>query len=302
MKLFKNFAFLLMLGAAVMVSCNPKKEDPKDPPLQSEMPEVAATEGAVTVVWHLDIADMCDVNLVFAGNYNEYNLDPANMAKFEAIPDYKGWYKAVITPFKNEDGTYHKDGYLVGKPCACALDGTFPSSWDHQWIGTEEAPCEILKGSANLQDEYNGEKKIIFNEDADVVYVKSSQFKTNPCVEAVFEDITFNLTTTVPVTEGGIVYIVGDAFEKSWTPDAYPMTKVDANKWTVTLPALVDKEFKFCVNGSWDNDQMAAPAEGADCSETVGNMKVDFVEMNVEVYGFLNFGEGITKCEPAPAE
>lgn len=166
-------------------------------PAPIELPVVEPVIGHVVIVWHLDIEAMCDVDLVFAGNYNNYDIDPANMVHFEAIPNHAGWYKAVIKPLQKEDGTWQDDA-LFGRPCACALDGTFPSSWDYQWISTEEAPCKILKGSAILIEDYADGRMLCVNEDADVVYIESSHFKVDPCV---------------PVTEGGTACVGGETFE-----------------------------------------------------------------------------------------
>lgn len=280
-------AVAMLIGAVAFVSCD-QKPDP-DPTIKKTTPDVEATEGAVTVVWHVaNNDDMCqDVQYVFAGNYNGWSTNADEMVKFEAIPDYDGWYKAVIFPTQEqlEAGWDH----LEGKPNALALDGTFPSDWGYQWIGTEDHPCELIMGSAEFKTEYDVETSIICNADADVIFVRSYAFKSNPCVENVFDQVTFNLTVTVPVTDGGTVYIVGDAFEESWNVEAYPMTGSGSN-WTITLPAIVGKEFKFAVNGSWDNDQMNAPADGADCVTPASNMKVDFTTVDATVYGFLNYG------------
>ncbi|MBQ8100718.1 MAG: hypothetical protein IJ169_05465 [Paludibacteraceae bacterium] len=287
MKANKFMAIAMMAGALVMASCN-NNPNPDGPDIKSTTPEVAATEGAVTVVWNIaNIDEMCDVQYVFAGNYNNWSTNPDEMVKFEAIPDYKGWYKAVIKPTDEAlaDGWDH----LEGKPNALAKDGTFPAGWDYQWIGLENKPCELLKGSAEFKTEYEVETSIVCNADADVIFVKSYGFKTNPCVDAVYDNVTFNLTVTVPVTEGGTVYIVGDAFEKSWDNTAYPMTGSGSN-WTITLPTVVGKSYKFCVDANWANDQMNAPEEGKDCVKKADNMTVDFTTMNPTVYGFLNFG------------
>lgn len=281
MKANKFFFAAMMVAALGFVSCNPQGEE-ENPQIKSDTPEVAATDGAVTVVWNIaNISDMCDVEYVFAGNYNNWQIEPSVMAHFEPIADYDGWYKAVITL----DGVDH----LEGKPCALGLDGTFPSGWDFQWIGIEDHPCEVLKGDASLEVEYDVESKLVCGETADVVFVKSYGFKTNPCVEATYDDVTFNLTVTVPVTDGGTVYIVGDAFEKSWDQTAYPMTGSGSN-WTITLPTIVGKNYKFCVDANWDNDQMNAPEDEGGCFKKAGNMTVDFTTMNDVVYGFLNFG------------
>ena len=289
MKAYKFFAFAMMACAVMMTACK-KDNTPVNPPIKSDVPEVAATEGAVTVVWNIaNIDEMCDeVGYVFAGNYNDYNTDPEAMVHFEAIEGFEGWFKAVIATEKA----------LEGKPCALAKDGTFPSSWDFQWIGTEEHPCEVVKGDATLEVEYEVESKLVCGAEADVVYVRSYAFKGNPCVDAVYDDVTFNLTVTIPVNDGDTVFIVGDAFEKSWDPAAYPMEGAGSH-WAITLPAIVGKSYKFVVNGSWDNDQMEYDEEKA-CVNKAGNMKVDFVTMAPEVYGFMN--SGITEDQECKAE
>lgn len=296
MKSIKFLAIALMAGAMLMVGC---KKDETTPEAKKTTPDVAATEGAVTVVWNIaNIDEMCDLTYVFAGNYNNWNTAPEAMVKFEAIPDYAGWFKAVIVLAEGVD-------HLEGKPCALQKDGTFEGSWGNQWIGIENHPCEVLGGDAKLEVEYEVESKLVCAAGADVVYVKSYGFKTNPCVDAVYDDVTFNLTVTVPVTADSIVYIVGDAFEKSWDPSAYPMTMVEGSNganWTITLPTIVGKSYKFCVNANWDNDQMDYDAE-KDCVKKAGNMTVDWVTMTPTVYGFLN--AGLTKdqvCQEEPAE
>jgi hypothetical protein len=291
MKAYKFFAFAMMACAVMMTACK-KDNTPVTPDIKSDLPEVEATEGAVTVVWNIaNIDEMCDeVGYVFAGNYNNWNTDPEAMVHFEAIAGYHGWFKAVLPT----------EEALQGKPCALAKDGTFPSSWDYQWIGTEEHPCEVVKGDATLEVEYEVESKLVCGAEADVVYVRSYAFKGNPCVEAVYDDVTFNLTVTNPVPEGHVVYIVGDAFEKSWDVTAYPMEGSGAN-WNITLKAIVGKEFKFVVDSSWTNDQMEYDEEKACAKAVKKNLKVDFTIMPVTVYGFLNFGvseDQVCKVEP----
>lgn len=290
MKAYKFFAFAMMACAVMMTACK-KDNTPVTPPIKSDLPEVAATEGAVTVVWNIaNIDEMCEVGYVFAGNYNNYNTDPEAMVRFEAIAGYEGWFKAVVA---TEDA-------LQGKPCALAKDGTFPSSWDYQWFDAENHPIEVLKGDATLEAENGDEKKLVCAKGADVVYVKSYTFKNNPCVDAVYYDVTFNLTVTNPVPEGHDVYIVGDAFEKSWDVKAYKMEGSGAN-WTITLPAVIGKEFKFVVDSSWTNDQMEYDEEKACAKAVKKNLKVDFQVMPVTVYGFMNFGvseDQVCKVEP----
>ena len=283
MKASKFMAIVMMACTILAVGCK-KSGGNEEPEIKKTTPDVAATEGAVTVVWQIaNLNELCDeIGFVFAGNYNNWNTtDVDAMAHFKKIEGYDDWFMVVIPLVEGVD-------HLEGKPCALQKDGTFESSWANQWIGTEEHPCEIIGGSAELQTEYEVESKLVCAPEADVVYVKSYAFKTNPCVDAVFDQVTFNLTVEVPVKDGGTVYIVGDAFEKSWDQTAYPMTGSGSN-WTITLPAIVGKEYKFCVNADWANDQMILDTE-KDCIVKAGNMKVDFTTMEPNVYGFMNFG------------
>lgn len=303
----KKFFFAALAVATVaFVGCkekpvvdDPVVDNPTDSIVEptSEIPEVAATEGAVTVVWNAVgfVPCMEGNQLVFAGDYNGYNTDPAAMVKFEAIEGYDGWWKAVITP---ADASLTP--VLAGKPCALYMDGTFPSSWDHQWLNVEAGACEILEGSAEaaLEVEYEVESKLIVTNNSCVVYVRSYGFKTDPCLAP--ETYTVNLTATAPaLPDTCTVYAVG-AFN-SWTTDATPMTLVNG-VWTATVEGVVmGAEYKYVVNKSWNYEELQATAEGADCAEGLsGNRKINDVEVADVIGNFKDITA--TKCEPAPAE
>lgn len=259
---------------------------------KSDVPVVEATEGAVTVVWNAVgfVPCMEEGNqLVFAGDYNGYNTDPAAMAKFEAIEGYEGWWKAVITP---ADASLTP--VLAGKPCALYMDGTFPSSWDHQWLNVEAGACEVIDGDATLEVEYEVESKLIVNSNSSVVYVRSYGFKTDPCLEP--EKYTVNLTASAPeLPEGTIVYAVG-AFN-SWTTDATPMTLANG-VWTATIENVVmGAEYKYVANASWDNEELLEAAEGAVCAEGLsGNRKINDVDVVDAIGNFKDIT--IMKCDP----
>ena len=262
------------------------------PNQKPEIPEVAATDGAVTVVWNAVgfVPCMEEGNqLVFAGDYNGYNTDPAQMAKFEAIEGYEGWWKAVITP---ADASLTP--VLAGKPCALYLDGTFPSSWDHQWLNVEAGACEVIDGPATLEVEYEVESKLLVESNSSVVYVRSYGFKTDPCLEP--ETYTVSLTASAPeLPEGTIVYAVG-AFN-SWTTDATPMTLANG-VWTATIENVVmGAEYKYVANASWDNEELLEAAEGAVCAEGLsGNRKINDVEVVDAIGNFKDIT--IMKCDP----
>ncbi len=297
MKNFKFFAVALAT-ATVFTACEKTPVD--NPDIKSTVPEVAATDGAYTVVWNAVDYSECN-GLVFAGNYNGYNIsDVAAMAKFEKIEGYTNWYKAVITPTEAIE-------QLEGKPCALAADGTFPTSWDHQWIGSEEKPCEVVKGEVEFQVEYSTETKMIVKQAGTVVYVRSYQFKVDPCIVEPEYDITFNLTVAQAVPDTAKVYVVGDFVENGWTPDAYEMTRKDANNFTATVKAKIGRQYKYVANGDWAYEMVvAAPAEGKDCSEKSGNLTIADVNVNDKIYGFNGVnaticGDPITVKAKVPA-
>ena len=259
-------------------------------PEKPEIPVVEATEGTVTVVWNaVGFVPCLENQLVFAGSYNGYNTDPAQMAKFEAIEGYEGWWKAVITP---ADASLTP--VLAGKPCALYLDGTFPSSWDHQWLNVEAGACEILDGAAELQVEYEVESKLIVAKNSSVVYVRSYGFKTDPCLEP--ETYTVTLTASAPeLPEGTTVYAVGSF--NGWTADATPMTLANG-VWTVTIDGVVmGAEYKYVANATWDNEELLEAAEGAVCAEGLsGNRKINDVEVVDAIGNFKDIT--IMKCDP----
>lgn len=296
MKTLKYFMGAFLVGAVIFAGC--KKDENKEantPDIKSTVPEVTATEGAYTVVWNAVDYSECN-GLVFAGNYNGWNTDPANMVAFEKLEGYTNWYKAVITPTAEIE-------QLEGKPCALASDGTFPTSWDHQWIGSEEKPCELIKGEASFEVEYSTETKMIVPTIGGVVYVRSYQFKVDPCVEEPEYDITFNLTLGQAVGDAVKVYVVGDFVENSWTVDAYEMTRTDDTHFTATVKAKIGREYKYAANGSWDYEMVVnAPEEGEECSAKSGNLTIADVTIDDVIYGFSGINATICKEEAKEGE
>lgn len=249
-------------------------------PVLGDIPNVAPTAGAYTVVWNAVDYSECN-GLVFAGNYNNYNIDAANMVKFEKIEGYTNWYKAVIVPIVPID-------QLEGKPCALAADGTFPASWEHQWISGEGKPCEIISGNAGFQIEYETETLLIVSEIGSVVYVRSYQFKYDPCVVEPVYDVMFNLAVASAVPADVQVYVVGDFAENKWVVDAYPMTRIDDTHFTATIKANMGRWYKYVANGSWDYEMLEFPENGRTCSQVPDNKSITGVTVADYVYGFKN--------------
>lgn len=309
-----KFAAIAM-AALAFVACKPNQGE-VDPPIKSTVPEVEATDGAYTIVWNAVDYSECN-GLVFAGNYNGYKQDDvAAMAQFEKIEGYTNWYKAVVVPTTEIT-------QLEGKPNALASDGTFPSNWDHQWIGSEEKPCELIKGPGEFAVEYSTETKLIVGEIGAVTYVRSYGFKVDPCVEEPSYEVTFNVEVKQPMGEKDIVYVVGDFVENAWTPAAYPMTRVDAQHFTAKVTAKIGREYKYVANAEaivaavdeegnplkdkdgkdstfvagWYYDMAQTPAEGKDCSEKCANSQISDIEVNDVVYGFFNLNAVLCEAE-----
>ena len=250
-------------------------------PGTDNLPQVAPTQGKYTIVWNAVGYTECN-DLVFAGNYNNYNItNVAAMAKFEKIAGYTNWYKAVITPTETIK-------QLEGKPCALASDGTFPTQWDYQWIGTEEKPCEVIMGDVEFLEDYTDETRMIVKKIGSVVYVRSYSFKRDPCVVEPVYDVTFNLTTAQTMPADANIYVVGDFKENAWEPDAYPMTRIDNTHFTATIKSKMGREYKYVVNGSWNYEMMDFPEEGNTCSYVPANMTISSQTMTDYVYGFRN--------------
>lgn len=262
--------------------------------IPAEYPQVQATEGYVTLVWNIDDSFNCN-GLAFAGNYNNWNISfttslyndvtYAPLSVFEKIQD--NWYKCLVPTDKLS--TLGVDN-ITGKCGQLTSSGAWPESWDYQWYSTDlnNISARVLFGNATIQIDSFNEIELVVAQDAGVVYITSSEFKSNVCLEKTL-NATINIETTVPVTDNGVVYIVGSAFEKTWEPDAYPMTKVDDTHWTITLPATIGKEFKFVVNGSWNNDQVSG-LDGSNCPIAADNIKLTAQTMDLTIYGFINYG------------
>ena len=255
-----------------------------------DMPDIPAVEGKIVIVLNcVNEADVCN-DLVFAGSYNDYNITVSELAKFTPIPNYEGWYRTEIMPKENATSTR-------GKPNQLASDGTFPTDWKHQWFaqmkdGNIVNQCEIIRGVADLEEEYNGEQALVIFEDADVVYIRAYAWRKNPCVPAETHSITFNVTVPYGLDDTDIVYIVGEM--NWWDPTATPMTK-SGNNWTITLHEIeYDTEYKYVANGSWNFEELGVIEEGADCANQVANRKVNDLTMDDTVENF----RGITadKC------
>lgn|GEM_PF-3131337 len=258
---------------------------PPQPPPDSA-PKIEARAGYVALVLNtVGEADVCN-SLVFAGNYNGWNTNPANMAHFEPIQNYPNWWVAFV-PMTD---LYEGEEYMRGKPNQLNEDGSFPSSWDFQWHALMDdsnqviQEVEVISGRASLRSSFGLEQDLIVELDADVVYIRTHAWKVNPCVEIPTYTITFNVTIpTIGTTD--VVYIVGEM--NSWRVNATPMNRTsNPNVWTITLEdVLLDAQYRYVVNGSWNYEELDVLTED-NCAEGTVNRRVNDRTMNDTVRNF----------------
>ena len=150
----------------------PDAETPDDGvPTVEYLSNLYDTENNVVLCMTFDDAPCGDV--YFVGTPTNWKASFNNCPKFEALPDYEGWY-AVSVPYSSD---------LYGKPIQAELDGTF--LWDNQcgdpgaWINKGG------KGSktANIFSGYGEESDIAYPSAGCYIYELAywKLHKNNPC-------------------------------------------------------------------------------------------------------------------------
>lgn len=141
MKTNKLMLAAMLFGAVALVSCDKEKENndvvPPTPTPDPEVtvPDLDPTEGKITLAIHFVAAPCNDV--ILTGSFAEGAWDGTSL-KMEAIKDFDGWYKAVITPAEANESGYTCEA----KPVQLQSDGSF--SWDGQWYGDGTNLVKIL--------------------------------------------------------------------------------------------------------------------------------------------------------------
>lgn len=121
-------------------------------------------------------------DVVFVGSYNSWGTTVADMAKFQPVEGYTGWYVVAITD-ASED--------IQGKPVQLKSDGTF--SWDFQT--GDAASWELIRGTVTIADGYSGEANLTGYSTAAPVVMHSLYFKNHnsPCVTIPKHNYTITL-------------------------------------------------------------------------------------------------------------
>ena len=152
-------------------------------------------------------AEICN-EVVFAGSYNNWNTEPANMAKFAALPGFEGWYYVAVTDESES---------IEGKPVQLNADGSF--SWDNQT--GDPASWELVSGTVNIEEGYGDEANLKGYSTAEPVILISKYFKLHKDIcsyVAEFADYTILLNAPWCAGEDGTYFepaIIGDF--NTWT-------------------------------------------------------------------------------------
>ena len=263
MKTNKLMLAAMLFGAVALVSCDKEKENndvvPPTPTPDPEVtvPDLDPTEGKITLAIHFVAAPCNDV--ILAGSFAEGAWDGTSL-KMEAIKDFDGWYKAVITPIEANESGYTCEA----KPVQLQSDGSF--SWDGQWYGDGTNLVKILDGAGCELDynESNGESQLKFLADAagQVITAEAYGWKVNPCVE-------------LPVAEEAYIKHASAEEAENWV--AEKMDKVSEGTFTHTF-VYSDNGVNIGIDESCTGWYPADEIEGLDATTMAGQkITVTFV-------------------------
>ena len=208
-------------------------------------------------------AEVCN-DVVFAGSYNGWNTEPANMAKFAALPGFEGWYYVAVTD---------TCANIEGKPVQLNADGSF--TWDNQT--GDPASWEVVAGTVNIEAGYGDEANLKGYSTAEPVILISKYFKLHKDICSYvpeYADYTIRLNAPWCAGEDGTYFdpgIIGDF--NTWSA-AVPATYIDEETMEYVFElkqAEKTKAFKFRATTSveWENE-ILLPVLDAE-----GNIEVD---------------------------
>ena len=190
--------------------------------------------------------EVCNT-VVFAGSYNGWNTNPAEMAKFAPLEGFEGWYYVAVTDASEE---------IQGKPVQLMGDGSF--AWDYQ---TGDADSwTVVAGTVTVAPGYAGEADLKGYSTAEPVILISAYFKNHqtPCgYVAEYKDYTIRLNAPFCAGEDGTYYnpaIIGDF--NGWSEGVAGEIDEETFEYVFVLKqAEKTKAFKFrALEGqSWDN-------------------------------------------------
>ena len=307
MKSLKYFFSLLLIASVVcMVSC--KKDPPVDTPIiKVNYPEAPKVDGKVTIFAKFEKGVCTNGVVALAGSYklkagseSAWSENPAELLKFTSagVIDGKdwgaeGWWKVVVDVPHPAGGM---EGNILGiKPVHLIANSKF------DWMFQVGDQVEIKSGQVELKPGFPGEVDIFLmtNETAALIF---KSWKNDPCA-VVVRNYTFSVTVPEGTPADAEVFIAGGM--NGWDQTASKLTKGSNGKYSITINNVIEgTEYKYVLNGSWDNEEMAADTEGTGCAPGISNRKTG---SNTAISDVVENWKGITTClvpdyPTAPAE
>lgn len=277
MKFNKLMMAAMMVGAVAFVACKNNENTPvptptptpdPDPQPVVEIPEVdAPADGYVTLVINIPANSECN-GVAFKGTLNgstwtganeylneEGPADKDHCIKFEAIPDYKNWYKAT---YKLGAEPWNEGTLMAGKIC---LIYTNDGSWEGQFVNwtvnDEYSTADNGKsGDGNIEIYGSG-----------LVYVMIGGWQGSECATPE----QYNITVIVPAfcDEPFDIELIGSFC--GWDgAQAVALTAGENNTYTATITATENAEWKVRGVGSWDKEIQGLIEEGEDAGKWTG--------------------------------
>ena len=277
MKILKYFfGMLLIVSVFSMVSCK-DKDNPEPPDFgTADYPEAPKVDGKITIFAKFE-AEVCG-EIVLPGSYHqrlkpgkddEYEwdiTDVSKLAKFVSagIIDGKdwgaeGWWKVTVDVTASSAIPEH-NAVLGVKPVQLE-SGKF--DWMFQ-IGDENT-VEVKSGDIEVKAGYSGECNIYMLSNATAAFIFKA-WKNNPCA-VVRHDYTFNVTVPAGTPSDADVYISGDM--NGW--EFNKLTK-SGSQYSIKINNVMEGAgYKYALNATWNNEELAAAVAGEDCAEAIGN-------------------------------
>lgn len=156
-------------------------------------------------------------DIVFAGTYNAWATTPADMAKFEKVEGFEGWYAVAVTDASES---------IEGKPVQLQSDGTF--DWSYQTGDVDS--WTLVSGTVNIEPGFGGESNLKGYSTDEPVILISKYFKNHnsPCGEVIKHDYTVILNAP----------FCHDAEDNYFAPAIIG----SFNNWDAGVPMILDEE------------------------------------------------------------
>lgn len=224
--------------------------------------------------------EICN-DIVFAGTYNNWNTNPAEMAKFAPLEGFEGWYYVAVTDYASN---------IQGKPVQLKNDGSF--AWEYQTGDVDS--WELISGYVEIVPGYGNESDLVGYSTTEPVIMISKYFKDSPC-HVLERDYIIRLKAPNCAGEDSVYYepaIIGSF--NNWTEGVAANYKDDATAEYVFLVSTNEGgEFKFRALGitDWSNEILVLNEDGM----WMTNPNIRF---GAETEIFVDYSEGkYTLCE-----